>query len=150
MYVPDRTFMKRLKEQDPKLGCHFNGRHFVITYDRAYGDPAVIWVVQSATDKGFRQPDQRDLDAIMRSDINNESPKERHQRVAQYMERFRLQSRERARSNFRDLTKDNRVQLHNAFGKIGGVGKFNSAHRRIDPQPSKHAVTVPQMHHSER
>lgn len=145
MYLPDRTFMKRLKEQDPKLGCHFNGRHFVITYEVPWGPPATIWVVMGAgPDRGFRQPDQRDLDEIMKSDVNNESPKQRHQRVAQYMSNFELQQRIRTRQNFRDMTKDNKIQLHQAFAKVAGVSKANSTFRRIDVKPSKNTVTVGQ------
>lgn len=119
MYVPDRVFMKRLREQDRKLGCHFNGEHFVITYEVPWGPPAVIWVVKR-DDGGFRQPDQRDLDEIMNSSIERESPEEKHQRAASYMKDYRLRQALNRKDTLRQLTKENKTQLMRAFSKVDG------------------------------
>ena len=142
MYTPDRTFVKRLKAEDPKLGCHWNGKHFVVTYDRPYGDPAVIWVVMPDPGQEFRQPDQRDLDAIIASNVERESPDEKHRRVSKYMADFREQIRQRDRDNSRAKGRDNKLQIANAFDRIVGSGKGNSSFRRIDVKPSKHSVII--------
>jgi len=139
MYTPDRTFVRKLKEQDRNLGCHFNGRHFVITYQRAYGDPVAIWVVMG-DNQGFRQPDQRDLDEVMKSDINNESPIEKHQRVASYMAQFRERQKIVTRENMHNRGKDGKRQIKQAYDKI--VGPVESC--RVTPKP-KQAATFEEM-----
>lgn len=132
MPTPDRVFMKRLKLLDRRLGVKWNGANFVITYDRGYGDPVNLILVQD--EKGnFRQPDERELAALHGSDMERQPPRERVAMLAKmqtdYLERKRLQ----AKSNIRDMTKDGKIQLKRAFDQYTGAGKNNSAFRRVNP-----------------
>jgi len=136
MYTPDRVFVKDLKKLDPRLGCEFNRNHghFVVNYKRAHGGSAPIFMVKG--DKGeFRQPDKRDMDFLKSGDLNNEDMKTKIQKSALYMERVREKKRKDAKDSFRNATKDDKIQLTNAFGKIAGGGKGNSVFRRIEKKP---------------
>lgn len=55
--------------------------------------------------------------------------------VTSYMEKVREKQRAVSRDNIRGMTKDDRIQLMQAFGKLMGAGKSNSAFRRIPPKP---------------
>lgn len=141
-YTPDRVFVKRLKTLDRKLGVKFAKSHgrFVVTYDRPVGGPANIFVVKG--DHGeFRQPDKRDMDFLLSGDLNNEDMKTKLQKSATYMEKAREKNRKDAKDNIRDMTKDGKIQLSNAFSKIAGGGKGNSTFRRIEPKPRGSVVS---------
>ncbi|MDP2362835.1 MAG: hypothetical protein Q8M94_03595, partial [Ignavibacteria bacterium] len=72
----DPSFVKRLKSMDRRLGVKFNNEHFVIVYDRGYGDPVNIHQVK--TEEGrFRQPDNRDLEFLKSGDLENSRMKDR-------------------------------------------------------------------------
>lgn len=135
MTDPDRVFMKDLKRLDKRLGCHFEEahEHFVITFQRPFGLPIPLFMIE-AEDGGFRQPDKRDLDRLYLSDTHREgnSIKQHLDHVTHYMEDYRARIRKQSKDNFRNMTKDDRIQLMNAFGKLYGGGKYNSAFRRID------------------
>ena len=130
MYSPDRAFMRKLKALDKRLGCKFNGEHFVITYQRATGEPVNIWKVVD-NDGTYRQPDRRDLECIQMSDIEKESPRDKFNRTTAYMAKTREDQKRRAKEEIRDRTKDDRRQLMQGFSKLYGGGKGNSAFRRI-------------------
>lgn len=127
---PDWAFMKRMKAMNPRLGIKFNGTHFVITYltDR-YGE-VNIWKVVGEK-REFRQPDQREIDMLEGSDIEKVDPKENMNLVDMYMKKYKEDARTHARQEIRDMTKDGKVVLAQAFGKIAGYSKSNSAFRRI-------------------
>lgn len=129
--APDAGFMKRLKLMDRKLDCSFNrvSRRFVITYDRAVGDPAIIMAV--AVNEPFRQPDDRDLAFLHSGDLESESTKHRMTRTASYMETYRTEQQRKRKLNIRDMTKDGKNQLMNNFARHDGAGKGNSTFRRI-------------------
>ena len=127
--APDRAVMAQLKAMDKALGIKFSGTHFVITYQVRDGLTVNIWKVV-AEDGGFRQPDRRDIEILQQSNIEHESPEEKLQRVERYMEAVRAKDRKNAKEMLRDRTKDDKIQLFNAFGKLAG-GKHNSAFRRI-------------------
>lgn len=132
--VPDRVFVQRLKEIDPRLDCVFNtvSQRFTITYERAHGGAIAIIAI---CDKkgGFRHPDARDIKALHEADLHRVGAKERFQRAAQYMEKHRQKKRRESRENLRDMTKDSKVQLAQRYTRLAGWGKGNSAFRRIDP-----------------
>ena len=136
MYVPDRTFMKRLRSLDRNLDCYYERSHghFVITYRRAIGQPVPLFIVQG-DDGGFRQPDQRDINKLHESDLHREDLKNRLQKTAKYMEAVRRKKRKQARELFRDRTKDDKLQLMQAFGRAANTSKSNSAFRRIKLKP---------------
>lgn len=128
---PDRSFMDQLKRMDKALGIKFNGEHFVITYKVPDGPAVNIWKVVAASG-GFRQPDRRDLEILAQSNIEYESPAEKQARVERYMEAEREKDRRKTRELIRDRTKDDKIQLYDAFGRLY-TGKHNSSFRRITP-----------------
>ena len=136
MYTPDNTFMKRLKTLDKKLGCSFaqTHGHFVVTYKRAHGGAVPIMVVKNEKNNGFRQPDERDLKKLMAGDMQNSTAKQQIQKTAAYMENVREKSKKDAADNFRNMTKDDKIQLSNTLVKASGSGKGNSTFRRITPK----------------
>jgi len=127
----DRSFLRDLKNMDRRLGVKFNGRQFVITYDRAYGEPANIHCVRTV-DGGFRQPDTRDLNFIRSGDLENDRLKDRLDRLARHCEDIRKKIRANDKDEIRAMTRDNRRQLVNAFTKANNLGKGNSTFRRIN------------------
>ena len=127
--IPERSFVDQIKRMDKALGIKFNGEHFVITYQVPNGPCVSIWKVAGA-DGGFRQPDRRDIEILQQSNIEKETPDEKQFRVRRYMEAERERDRKRAREMIRDRTKDDKIQLANAFAKVAG-GKHNSSFRRI-------------------
>jgi len=136
MYQPDRVFVKDLKTLDRRLGCEYvpGHGHFVVNYKRPYGGRVPIFMVKG--DNGeFRQPDKRDLEFLKSGDLNNEDMKTKIQKSALYMEKVREKKRKDARENIRGATKDDKIQLARAIGRLAGAGKGNSAFRRIEPKP---------------
>jgi hypothetical protein len=134
-YVPDRTFVNDIKKLDPKLGCKYVPSHkrFVVTYGRAVGGSVPVFMVKGENGE-FRQPDKRDLDFLLSGDLTREDMKTKLQKSALYMEKVGEKKLKDAQDNIRNATKDDKIQLTNAFSKLGGGGKGNSAFRRIEPK----------------
>jgi len=132
----DRLFLKKLHEVDPKLGCFFNSKieKFVVTYERTIGGPVPIATVAGMENCVFRQPNDVDLNFVRSGDMTNTRVQDRLTAVAKHMEQVREADKRRASEEFRDLTKDNKIQLMNAFSRRAGTGKGNSAFRRIEPK----------------
>ena len=130
--IPNRSFVREMKIIDRRLGVKFNGEHFVVTYDRGYGDPVNIHRVK-AEDGGFRQPARRDLEFIKSGDLENESMKTKLARLASHSYEVRQTMRKRAKEEIRAMTRDNRIQLTNTVLKKSNARKANSAFRRISP-----------------
>ena len=124
MYVPDRNFMKKAKRLDPKLGCFYNAdiNRFVVTYDRAIGDPASIMVAGDNNGK-FRQPDERDISRLHEGDTHRTPLKDRLQRTAKYFEDDKRKQQKRVHEDFRDRAKDDKNQLYKAFSNMANTGK---------------------------
>lgn len=128
---PDRIFMKDLKLMDKRLGCKFNGEHFVVTYDRGYGEPVNIAKVEGEN-SGFRQPDKRDLEFIRSGDMESENVRRKLNRISHVSAKEeQMKQAKKAKENIRDMTKDNKRQLMRWIGDKYGVSKANSEFRRI-------------------
>lgn len=126
----DRSFKRDLRLMDKRLSTKFNGEHFVITYDRGYGQPVNIYRVK-ADDGSFRQPDKRDLKIIKGGDLaEGDSQDVRLRKAAYISERIREEEKRKAHEEIRAMTRDGKNQLKKAFIQAGG-GKGNSAFRRI-------------------
>lgn len=128
---PDRSFMKQLHSLDKRLGVKFNGTHFVITCTTERYGEVNIWQVV-AEDGGFRQPDQRELEMLRESHIERISPNERFNLVTAYMEKFDSDQVRARKENIRNMTKDGKIQLYNAYNRVAGSGKSNATFRRIE------------------
>lgn len=142
MPVPERGFLRDLKNLDKRLGVKFNDSHFVVTYDRGHGEPVNILRVRGE-DGSFRQPDRRDLAIIKGGDLA-EGPKMdlRLKEAAYKAELIRQRDKQKAHDNIRDMTKDNKNQLKKAFIQATNLSKGNATFRRIDHKPSKNVVRV--------
>jgi hypothetical protein len=139
--IPDRVFMRDLKNMDKRLGIKWNGQFFIITYDRGHGEPVNIAAVKNE-DGTFRQPDRRDLDFLLSGDLERIRPQDHLARVAQYMETVRDRDKAKAKDLIRNLTKDNKIQLMRAMVQLYNLGKGNSAFRRIAHRPGKNTVMI--------
>ena len=136
MYTPDRSFMKRLKEISPDLGCKYEPghEHFVITHRRAIGEPVPILLIE-APGGGFRHPDQRDINKILEGDTHRIPIKDRMKVIAKYMEDDRAKKARDRKDEIRNRTKDDKLQLTRAFARAANVSKANSQFRRVDIKP---------------
>lgn len=140
----DRSFMRELKNLDPRLNCKWEPSHchFVVTYDRAVGEPVNLHCVETENG-GFRQPDKRDLEVLWQGDkARGDKPDIRLKKAAYASELMRRERQRKSRENMRDWTKDGKIQLMNGFNKATNQSKANSAFRRIDHKPSKNTVKV--------
>jgi len=127
------SFLKDLKNMDSRLGVRFNGKNFIVTYDRPHGGAANIHCVRTA-DGGFRQPDQRDLSFIKSGDLENDRLKERLDRMARYCEEERKRTRKNDKDEIRAMTRDSKNQLKNAFTKANNLGKAKHVFRQVEPK----------------
>jgi hypothetical protein len=124
----ERSFLKDLKNMDPRLGVKFNGKHFVLTYKRPVGNPVNIYRVK-AEDGSFRQPDKRDLMVLKAGDLaEGDSMDVRLKKSAYASELIRQNEERRVHEEIRAMTLDGRRQLVNAFK---GESKGNATFRRI-------------------
>lgn len=132
MYKPDRVFMHRLKTLDKRLGCYFNDNHnhFVVTYQRPVGSPAEIMLVEN-NQGGFRQPDSREINTLCEFDTHRTDIKDRLQKGASYMEKYREKQDKEIRDSLREATLDDKQQLKSSYAKATNDGKCNSAFRRV-------------------
>ncbi len=127
------SFLKDLKNMDRRLGVKFNGKHFIVVYERPYGEPANIHCVRTA-DGDFRQPDQRDLCFIKSGDLENDRLKERLDKLARYCEEERTKTRKKDKEEIKAMTRDSKNQLKNAFAKANNLGKAKHVFRQVEPK----------------
>lgn len=136
MYKPSRYFMKQLKQLDPKLDCYYNknAERFIITYQRATGEPVPILQVKTE-DYKFRFPDKRDIDKLCEGDCLRVSMKERLDRASRYMTEYREKKRAEAKENIRLMTVDDRKILRRAVGRLHNPKFDSSMFRKIIHKP---------------
>jgi hypothetical protein len=136
----DRSFMKDLSLIDKRLGCKFNGNHFVITYDRGHGEPVNILRVKHE-DGGFRQPDRRDLEILRQGDLaSGENMNTRLSKLAYASYTIREDMKRKNKENIRNITKDDKHFLMNKIGRIIGQGKPRPAFRQVTPKNPKNVM----------
>ena len=137
----DRSFKRDLKNLDRRLDVRFNGKNFIVTYDRGYAEPVNIFCIKGRDD-GFRQPDKRDLAVIKGGDLETEKMETRLRKSAYAAERFRQEEIRKAKENIRDMTRDDKIFLSQKFGQITNQSKSNAAFRRINHKASKNVVAT--------
>ncbi|MFA5340315.1 MAG: hypothetical protein WC332_00920 [Clostridia bacterium] len=132
MITPERGFMRLLKNLDKRLDCVFRKEHehFVIVYDRGYGQPVNLLLVKR-DDGGFRQPDMREIAVLSEGDMEKQRVKDRLEKTAKYMHDVRSADDTKRKDMIRNMTKDDKIQLRNAFNKMTGAGKKIPAYRPI-------------------
>lgn len=134
MYTAPKSFLNRLHSTDKRLGCRYEQdlERFLITYQRPFGDPIPLLIVETE-EKHFRFPAECDIEVLNQWDMENMRLKDRLAMVTSYMEKYREKQRQRCKDDIRHMTRDSKIQLTNAFGKLVS-GKNNSAFRRVSPQ----------------
>lgn len=136
MIKPERGFLRNLKNLDRRLDCVFRPEHehFVITYQRPYGEPVNLHCVK-ASDGGFRQPDNRDLKVIYDGDMSNKNARLELERRAYELQRSNDKYDQKTRELIRERTKDDKIQLMDVFQRRTGIGKKKAAFRPIPYKP---------------
>lgn len=139
---PSRSFMKDLRSMDRRLSLKFNGNHFIICYDRGFGEPVNVLRIQT-DDGNFRQPTSRDLEVLRGGDLaSGESMDLRLKKLAYACYEMREQTKRKHRENIRDWTKDDKNYLMNKIGRVAGQGKPRPAYRPIPHKPGKNVVAT--------
>jgi hypothetical protein len=140
------VFVRDLREFDPQLRIRFERRFekFVITKRRAFGDDWNVLVVQ--TDNGdFRQPDQRDIKKLYDGDLwRHGGVKERIRSGEEKMLAAQPKDIANAEDELKARTRENKIQLSNAYRKTFNDGSKSPEIRRIDVQNPR-ARTVEQI-----
>ena len=135
IYLPDRAFMNKLKHLDKRLDCIYrlDLERFVITWEMPAGPPAELFVVRSETG-GFRHPDMREMYMLAEGDMHRTDLRDRLNRTEKYMREYREQQDKFAADEIRSMTKDDKIQLSQAYRSAFNIGTKRSAHRRIMPK----------------
>lgn len=145
MEKPNDSFMRDLKALDKRLNCYLNHELckkrddvydpvFVITMPRPVGEDVIVHVVHN--NGHYRQPDNRDLEILHGGDSwAYGGPSKYVEFRAKLMEKYRENHERKTREELRDMTKDSKYQLINAFSKAAGSGKGQRHVRRVIPKP---------------
>lgn len=135
IYAPDRAFMRQLKQLDRRLDCIYrlDVERFVITWEMPAGPPSELFVVR-AENGGFRHPDGRELDMLCEGDLHRTDLKERLNRTEKYMREYREKQEAFESDEIKNHTKDDKIQLSQAYREVFNMGVKKSAHRRIVPK----------------
>jgi hypothetical protein len=138
---PSRSFMKDLRSMDRRLSLKFNGNHFIICYDRGFGEPVNVLRIQT-DDGNFRQPTSRDLEVLRGGDLaSGESMDTRLRKLAYASYEIRETLKRKHRENIRNMTKDDKNYMMNKIGRLTGQGKPRPAYRQV-PYKAKNAVAA--------
>jgi len=135
IYTPDRAFMNKLKQLDKRLDCIYrlDIERFVILWHMPAGPPSELFVVRDETG-GFRHPDIRELYMLHQGDLHATGIRSRIERTEKYMREYREKQEAMEADELRNLTKDDKIQLSQAYRSAFNVGTKKSAHRRIMPK----------------
>jgi len=135
IYTPDRAFMNKLKQLDKRLDCIYrlDIERFVITWHMPAGPPSELFVVR-AEDGGFRHPDMRELHMLSEGDLHRTGIRSRLEKTEKYMREYREQQEKFEADEIRNQTRDDKIQLSQAYRTAFNIGTKRSAHRRIIPK----------------
>ena len=127
--------MQKLKQLDKRLDCIYrlDLERFVITWQMPAGPPSELFVVRDETG-GFRHPDMRELYMLSEGDLHRSDLKDRIERTEKYMSEYRERQEAMEADEIKNQTKDDRIQLSQAYRSAFNVGTKKSAHRRIMPK----------------
>lgn len=135
----DDLFLRRLKRIDKRLDMYWSEapERWVMAYEKPDKTLVNMFIIETE-DHEYRHPDKRDLVRIKAADLVAKDAVTRQREAAQYMIDTREKDRKRAKDNIRDMTRDDRVQLMQAFARLSGSGKGNSAFRRVQARARGH------------
>lgn len=135
MYLPDRAFREELKRLDERLGCkyRYDIERFVITWDMPVGPCAELLVVRDERG-GFRHPDKREIMMLCEGDLHRTDLKDRLNKTEKYMREYRENREKYVKDEIRNQTKDDKIQLMDAYRSVFNVGSKRPTFRRIAPK----------------
>lgn len=135
--VPDRGFMRKLKEYNKNLDCKFCRKRgkFVITHKGEISGQYDVAIVEGDEGGGFRYPDNRDIRTIYEADRYHKSRRQRERDAVEYMRKYREDEEKREADKIRDMTKDGKRQLMRTYTKAFNLGKCESTFRKINARP---------------
>jgi hypothetical protein len=145
--VPDRAFVKTLKEYDNKLDIVFDrmAERFIIRRQRAFGQPWGVLLVET-DDAQFRQPDGRDMRKLYEADLwKNGGVDARIRRGEQTMWDYEEKLERDTREHFRAVSRDNKIQLKNTYRKATNMGSKAPELRKIEEVRKPGALTLDQI-----
>lgn len=133
----DHGFKRKLRDYDPDLDCVFDRQFgkFVVTQSSKVSGRVPAVIIGVDVEEGYRQPDDRDIRQIAKADFARKSVKERIKEGEDYMREYRENQNAHVAEEIRDSTKDDKIQLMNAYRRhLLKDGKANSEFRRITPK----------------
>ena len=135
--VPDRGFMRKLKEYNKDLDCEFSRKHgkFVITHKGEISGRYEVAIVEGDEGGGFRYPDNRDIRTLYEADRYHKSRRQREREAAKYMREWREKEDKHEEDEIRARTRDSRRQLMRTYTKAFNLGKCESTFRKVNPLP---------------
>jgi len=117
---------------------------FVIAKPRAHGPAWQLHLVESDTGD-FRQPDERDIARLWLGDLwRHGGVRDRIRKGQEYMEDYKAREDRKINEEFRETSRDNKIQLKRMHRRdILGDGKGNAEFRRVDP--NRKGLTVEEI-----
>lgn len=134
--MPDRGFIRKLKEISPRLDCEFSRKHgkFVITCQAEISGRYELFLVEGDEGGGFRYPDNRDILTVHKADRYVKSRRQRMREATEYMQKYREDEDKREKDEIHNRTKDGKLQLLRAYHKDFNLGKMESTFRKLYPR----------------
>jgi hypothetical protein len=135
---PDPGFVRKLKDYEPTLGVHFDRKAecFVITQVGKISGRVPLFNIRNEYGH-WRQPDDRDIRAIYEADAHNRLGWDFKTRMTEG-EKMMIDAQQKAmddaKSEIRDATKDDKIQLINMYKELGGYGKTRNEFQRVQPK----------------
>jgi len=135
LYRPDRAFMNKLKALDPRLGCKYrlDIERFAITWKMPVGQDSELLIVNDEFG-GFRHPDDREIYILCEGDLYRSGLRETLARTEKYMRDYREKQDAHVKDEIRNTTKDDKIQMMNAYRKVFNVGSKTPEFRRVIPK----------------
>lgn len=131
-------FVRKLKAIDKGLDCHFDRKvgRFMITQTGKISGKVPLGIVKGDDGGGYRYPDDRDIKFLQAADTHRKGQeiKDRVRKGEEYMQAHREKQDKDVAEEIKVRTKEDKQQLLKGFADTYNLGKYNSAHRRIEIQ----------------
>ena len=141
---PDSGFKQKLKTFDPTLTVEFdrNVGKFVIKQPRRLrGGQAVALVIENNDDRPWRQPDERDLVMLRAGDFEHRNHKDRIREGENRILDHQAKQEKEVTDTFREASRDDKIQIKNAYRRALNDGKVGGMFRRVTPKSKGYTVT---------
>lgn len=135
--IPDAGFVRKLKRFDPKLDIEFDrniGKFIITQPNRLHSGRSIAAVVEGDFGGGYRQPDNRDIQTLVRADFERKSHLQRIREGEQYAADVREKQDAHAYDEIRHATAENERQLKHwqAVARGDRGDDVNPAFRRVN------------------